>query len=147
MISSWSMRRRPRALPLNPSLSPLSCSHPHSPLLVCHITGRVRWRSPAAPQSELFVHLLQCASPHSLLRWGQDFSWNTKWCHLPAYFEWNGLWLPLYLKYSYLSSIINCSPVVYQISSVSFASYYFYSPILSISSPPFFLISGCFPLK
>lgn len=71
-----------------------------------------------------------------------------KWHHLPRYSQYN-LSLLFYLQYSYPSSIINCLPVVYLISSVYFASYHFYSCLLSISSPPppFFFNIELFPIK
>lgn len=153
MISSWSPRLRPRALPLNPSLSPLSSSHPWTPrppLLVCHNTARMCRRSPPLFHSRnsfcvcYIVFLLTASSGEARTSAGTQ-----KWYHLPRYSQYNQLWLLLYLQYSYPSSI-NCLPVVYQISSVYFASYYFYSHVLSTSSPPppfFFLISSCFPLK
>lgn len=36
-----------------------------------------------------FLHLLHCVSPRSLQWQGQNFSWNTKWNHLPCYFQQN----------------------------------------------------------
>lgn len=133
-------------------LSILHCLLCHAPLrqrplLLCQITGRMGWRSPAVPQSELFLHLLHRVSPLGPLWWGRDFSWNTNWCHLAGYFKWNGPWLPLHVL---LISLLHYKllPVLYQISSVYFAHCYFYSSILSISCPPtFFLNIELFPIK
>lgn len=90
-----------------------------------------------------FVFLL------SALWRGQDFSWNTNWCHLAGYFKWNGPWLPLYVR---LISLLHYKLPACRVSSFLciFCSLIFlvlHSLHLQLSPPPFFLILSCFPLK